>query len=100
MGRRSTEMRRHRRTPGPPVDGRPFDARPAGAGFRLPSTGDPYSPHTGREAMTAANTSEPAEPAIFRAKGPARGPRRRPRISARTIGLWLVVGGLSALFAI
>src|SRR5438034_2236166 len=83
-----------------PVDGRPFDARQAGARFRLPSTGDPYSPHTGREAMTAANISEPAEPAISRAKGPARGPRRRRRISARTIGLWLVVGGLSALFAI
>src|SRR5207247_7521479 len=83
-----------------PVSGRPFHARQAGARFRLPSTGDPDSPHTGREAMMAANGSEPTDLAPSRAKGPPRGPRRRSRVSMRAIGLWLVVGGLSALFAL
>ncbi len=48
----------------------------------------------------AAIASESKESAPSRARGPARGPRWRSRVSMRAIALWLVVGGLSVLFAI
>ncbi len=50
--------------------------------------------------MTAPNAPEPKELVTSRAKGPAPKPKWRTRVSARAIGLWLVVGGLSVLFAI
>ncbi|HYU07707.1 MAG TPA: PAS domain S-box protein, partial [Thermoplasmata archaeon] len=82
------------------MGGRPFHVYKPGASFRLLSTGGAGRPHKERAAMTAPNAPEPKELVTSRAKGPAPKPKWRTRVSARAIGLWLVVGGLSALFAI